>query len=115
MLDNERTLGSIVTTDSQKRALANMSLERNVKDKNFSVLFPEYVEMYHAKVKKQQIAKAKMNKLPRKKNSGDALLEQDKWFKWGIVDLRSEKIGFSAILIALAVSLWMIFQYPSFG
>jgi ubiquitin-conjugating enzyme E2 J2 len=48
MLDNSPTLGSIETSESQKRRLAGQSLAYNCKHGAplFGKLFPEYVELY---------------------------------------------------------------------
>jgi len=50
MVENSVTLGSIETSDARKRKLAQESLDYNVKDLQFTQLFPEYVELQ----KKQQ-------------------------------------------------------------
>ncbi|XP_020285327.1 ubiquitin-conjugating enzyme E2 J2-like [Pseudomyrmex gracilis] len=44
MLENSPTLGSMSTTDYEKRQLAAQSLEYNLKDKMFCELFPDTVE-----------------------------------------------------------------------
>lgn len=49
MLDSAPTLGSMETSDAQRRSLAAKSLEENVRNKDFCTLFPEYVEMYKKK------------------------------------------------------------------
>jgi len=44
-IEKSPTLGSINTTDYEKRQLAAQSLEYNLKDKMFCELFPETVEV----------------------------------------------------------------------
>lgn len=44
-LENSPTLGSMSTTDYEKRQLAAQSLEYNLKDKMFCELFPDTVEV----------------------------------------------------------------------
>mmetsp|Transcript_23354 Transcript_23354/g.54245 ORF Transcript_23354/g.54245 Transcript_23354/m.54245 type:complete len:223 (-) Transcript_23354:89-757(-) len=50
MVETAPTLGSIETTLSQKRRLAQHSLDYNVRDPLFCRLFPEYVEMHQQRV-----------------------------------------------------------------
>lgn len=56
MLEKTPTLGSIVTSDYQKRCLAAESLEINLKNKMFCELFPEYVEEIEKLLKERQEA-----------------------------------------------------------
>uniref|UniRef100_A0A7S1V7Z1 E2 ubiquitin-conjugating enzyme n=1 Tax=Grammatophora oceanica TaxID=210454 RepID=A0A7S1V7Z1_9STRA len=51
MLDSQPTLGSIVTSKSEKRRLARQSLRHNVKDPMFRKLFPEYVELHQQRLR----------------------------------------------------------------
>jgi len=51
MLEKAPTLGSIETTDYQKRQYADNSLEYNLKDKNFCELFPDVTEEMKSKLK----------------------------------------------------------------
>lgn len=44
-MEKTPTLGSINTTDNEKKQLAMQSLEYNLKDKLFCELFPETVEV----------------------------------------------------------------------
>jgi len=44
-LESTATLGSIETTDEEKRQLARQSHEFNVKDQIFAELFPETLEV----------------------------------------------------------------------
>jgi len=54
MVETSPTLGSIETSDSQKRKLAMQSLDFNVRDNNFCNLFPEYVELHKARVEERK-------------------------------------------------------------
>lgn len=45
-IEKSPTLGSINTTDYEKRQLAAQSLEYNLRDKMFCELFPETVEVF---------------------------------------------------------------------
>lgn len=56
MLEKTPTLGSIETSDYQKRCLAADSLEINIKNKMFCELFPEYVEEIEQQLKERQEA-----------------------------------------------------------
>ncbi|XP_023938761.1 ubiquitin-conjugating enzyme E2 J2-like [Bicyclus anynana] len=56
MLEKTPTLGSIETSDNQKRCLAAESLEINLKNKMFCELFPEYVEEIEKLLKERQEA-----------------------------------------------------------
>ncbi|CAH1117754.1 unnamed protein product [Phaedon cochleariae] len=53
MLEKSPTLGSIETTDFDKRQFAYQSLEFNLKDRQFSDLFPETVEAIQAEIAKR--------------------------------------------------------------
>lgn len=46
MVETAPTLGSVETSEVQKRRLARHSLEFNVRDSTFCRLFPEYVELH---------------------------------------------------------------------
>ncbi|XP_013183004.1 ubiquitin-conjugating enzyme E2 J2-like [Amyelois transitella] len=56
MLEKTPTLGSIETSDYQKRCLAAESLEINLKNKMFCELFPDYVEEIELQLKQRQEA-----------------------------------------------------------
>ncbi|KOB70272.1 putative Ubiquitin-conjugating enzyme E2 J2 [Operophtera brumata] len=56
MLEKTPTLGSIETSEYQKRCLASESLEINIKNKMFCELFPEYVEEIEKLLKERQEA-----------------------------------------------------------
>lgn len=45
-LETAKTVGSIDTTDADKRMYAAASMKYNVQDRVFCTLFPELVEMY---------------------------------------------------------------------
>lgn len=53
MLENTPTVGSIDTTDEQKRELALLSLDYNIKDPIFLKLFPQYLEVYQKQVEER--------------------------------------------------------------
>jgi ubiquitin-conjugating enzyme E2 J2 len=54
MLEETPTLGSVESTEAQRRKFALNSLKENVQSKDFRMLFPQYVELYNARVKKEQ-------------------------------------------------------------
>lgn len=54
MLETAPTLGSIETTDYQKRHFAGQSLEYNLKDKTFCDLFPDIAEEIHNKLEAER-------------------------------------------------------------
>lgn len=56
MVESGQTVGSIDTTDEQKRKFARQSLEYNVHDSMFAKLFPEYVEMHKERLAAKQAA-----------------------------------------------------------
>ncbi|XP_072757858.1 ubiquitin-conjugating enzyme E2 J2-like [Anoplolepis gracilipes] len=54
MIEKTPTLGSINTTDYEKRQLAMQSLEYNLKDKMFCELFPETVETIKTELERRK-------------------------------------------------------------
>jgi len=56
MVESSPTLGSIETTEAQKRKLARLSLDFNVRELTFRKLFPELVEL-HKKQMEERIKK----------------------------------------------------------
>ncbi|XP_019873594.1 ubiquitin-conjugating enzyme E2 J2 isoform X2 [Aethina tumida] len=58
MIEKSPTLGSIDTTDYDKRQFAYQSLEFNLKDKQFCELFPETVTAIQAEITKRSAAQA---------------------------------------------------------
>ncbi|CAI2347048.1 unnamed protein product [Caenorhabditis sp. 36 PRJEB53466] len=52
MNDNQPTLGSLVTTESERRLLARKSKAFNLKDKTFCALFPEEADEIRAEMEK---------------------------------------------------------------
>jgi len=54
MVEKNPTMGSIETSDAEKRALAARSGEYNLQNKTFRELFPDIVQEIRAKVKRQQ-------------------------------------------------------------
>ncbi|XP_051172021.1 ubiquitin-conjugating enzyme E2 J2-like [Leptopilina boulardi] len=54
MIENSPTLGSITTTDYEKKHLAAQSLEYNLKDKIFCELFPETVSDIKKELERQK-------------------------------------------------------------
>ncbi len=54
MLEETPTLGSVESTEAQRRKFALNSLKENVQSKDFRTLFPQYVELHNARVKKEQ-------------------------------------------------------------
>jgi ubiquitin-conjugating enzyme E2 J2 len=56
MIETAPTLGSIDTTKTQKQKFARQSLDYNVRDANFTKLFPQYVELHRERVAARQAA-----------------------------------------------------------
>lgn len=56
MIETAPTLGSIETTETQKKKLATTSLDYNVKDANFCKLFPDLVDLHNERLKKRHEA-----------------------------------------------------------
>lgn len=54
MVETAPTLGSIETSDGQKRKLARQSLDFNVRDSNFCKLFPDYVELHKKRLEERR-------------------------------------------------------------
>lgn len=54
MIETSPTLGSITTTDYEKKQLAAQSLEFNLRDKMFCELFPETVESIRAELERRK-------------------------------------------------------------
>jgi len=57
MLEKSPTLGSIDTSDTEKRFLSEQSAEFNLKNKIFNELFPDIVEKLLQEVEKRKLAK----------------------------------------------------------
>ncbi|DBA78971.1 hypothetical protein WJX77_002306 [Trebouxia sp. C0004] len=51
MYENDITTGSMSSSKAEKRRLASMSLEQNLRSPMFRKLFPEWVEEYHRRQK----------------------------------------------------------------
>lgn len=56
MVESAPTLGSVDSTDAQKRKLAKQSLDFNVRDSNFCKLFPDLVDL-----QKERLAERRKN------------------------------------------------------
>lgn len=56
MVESGQTVGSIETTEDQKRKFARQSLDFNVRDPMFAKLFPEYVELHQERLAARQAA-----------------------------------------------------------
>jgi ubiquitin-conjugating enzyme E2 J2 len=54
MLEETPTLGSVESTEAQRRKFALNSLTENVQNKDFRTLFPQFVELHNARVKKER-------------------------------------------------------------
>ena len=52
MNDNQPTLGSVVTSESERRLLAKKSKQFNMKDKTFCSLFPEEADQIREEIEK---------------------------------------------------------------
>lgn len=56
MLENSRALGAIETTQYERMEYARDSLEFNLKDSNFTTLFPDLVKEIQEKLHERQVA-----------------------------------------------------------
>uniref|UniRef100_A0A1B6C965 Ubiquitin-conjugating enzyme E2 J2 n=1 Tax=Clastoptera arizonana TaxID=38151 RepID=A0A1B6C965_9HEMI len=56
MLEKSPTLGSIETSDYERRQLAHQSLVYNIKDRHFCELFPDLVEMVKTELERRESA-----------------------------------------------------------
>lgn len=56
MIETAPTLGSIDTTKSEKQKFARQSLDYNVRDANFTKLFPAYVQLHRERAAARQAA-----------------------------------------------------------
>ena len=59
MLDTTPTLGSVDMTESQRRQLATLSLEENLRNAAFCKLFPEKVEEIHRRLEERGVQLAR--------------------------------------------------------
>jgi len=97
MVETDPTLGSVETTESQKRKLAIASLEFNVKDPIFCKLFPQLVELHKEKMKKRRESGIDVN------DSKDKLsLSTDADMENGVNAIMAAGAGIIALFIATA-------------
>ncbi len=55
MYENNITTGSISSSKADKRRLASVSLEQNLRNPMFRKLFPEWIEEYHRRQKQKEV------------------------------------------------------------
>ena len=72
MVETTPTLGSIESTEAQKRNFSKLSLDFNVKDATFCKLFPELVELHKEKTRLMGDASIRINKEVRLSGAGAA-------------------------------------------
>jgi len=72
MVETTPTLGSIESSEAQKRNFAKISLDFNVKDVTFCKLFPELVELQKEKIRLMGDASINSNKDVRLSGNGGA-------------------------------------------
>mmetsp|Transcript_9134 Transcript_9134/g.12627 ORF Transcript_9134/g.12627 Transcript_9134/m.12627 type:complete len:221 (+) Transcript_9134:3-665(+) len=106
MLEETPTLGSIVTSDAQRRIYAKESLEFNIKNKDFCELFPDLVEL-HKQNKKLAAATAaseanRITSVITPSNTAlSGLQESTSWA--AIVGLLAAIIAFTWAILTLAL------------
>jgi len=99
MVERAPTLGSIESTDSQKKKFAQFSLDFNVRDPKFSSLFPELVELQ----------KKNMEERIRTMGPGIAAKTNEELMKIAngasesVVEIQSLLTGFAGILALLSI------------
>ncbi|XP_064460616.1 ubiquitin-conjugating enzyme E2 J2-like [Ornithodoros turicata] len=78
MVEKNPTLGSIDTTDREKRQLAKESLEFNLKDQVFCELFPDLVEDIKEQLSRRKAVEAEAQSvlLAERSHSGPSMAEQ---------------------------------------
>lgn len=69
MNETSPTLGSLTTSEAEKRSLARRSIEFNLKDKTFCDLFPEIASVLRDKAERQRVAALVMNNSSETKNT----------------------------------------------
>lgn len=105
MVDTAPTLGSIESSDSQKRKFAQFSLDFNVRDPKFSNIFPELVDLQ----------KIKMEERIRNMGPGGVAKTNDEVNKIangaseGGFEIQTLFTGFAGLLAVLSIILAMRF------
>ena len=95
-LENDSTYGSMSTTPEEKKKLALMSCEVNLKNHNFVKLFPDMVDLAKKTIKEQEekIVHVKASETSVESNSGKSV--------W---DMTSILVLIIVLLIVLYVSM----------
>jgi len=100
MVETAPTLGSVETTESQKRRLAMTSLDFNVKDSTFCKLFPDLVEIQKERLRKRREAGLSDNNSIKDEQINNSSSDVDG--ENGINTLIATGAGIVAVLIATA-------------
>ncbi|CAM9444958.1 unnamed protein product [Chrysoparadoxa australica] len=99
MLESAPTVGSMSSSEEQKRALANQSLSYNCKDATFRKLFPELVEHWE-RTRGDEVASGEEGSQGRTNYAGTEHQMQSAWgLTWGLM----------ACLAVLASMLLMLY------
>lgn len=101
MVETTPTLGSIEPppTDSQKKKFAQFSLDFNVRDKKFSNLFPELVELQ----KKNMEERIKTMGPGSLAKTNEELNKIANGASEGVIEIQALMTGFAGILAVLSV------------
>jgi len=99
MVEKAPTLGSIESTDSQKKKFAQFSLDFNVRDPKFSSLFPELVELQ----KKNMEERIRTMGPGIAAKTNEELLKIANGASESVVEIQSLLTGFAGILALLSI------------
>jgi hypothetical protein len=101
MLETAPTLGSIESTDAQKRNFAKASLDFNVKDTTFCKLFPELVELHKETIR--LIGDASTSVIKESRLSGAGAAEADDVLLRVILAAAAGFVALVSILFAMRI------------
>lgn len=109
MVETAPTLGSIETTDAQKRKLAASSLDFNVRDPNFCKLFPELVELQKERALERR--KKAGGRDPSLSGSGERLLTSPGGQRGAIGEAQDQMQGVMAATAGAVAVASIIFAW----
>ncbi|KAF3428557.1 hypothetical protein E2986_05077 [Frieseomelitta varia] len=111
MIENSPTMGSINTSDYEKKQFAAQSLEYNLKDKMFCELFPETVETIKAELEHRK----ELEKQARRQTTNSEVssllrdqLQRDQGPLYSVLTNFIVIIGFAAFAYTVKYVLWSV-------